>query len=395
MKPTTIALITPFDYQPFHSIRQLCSVLTAQLQILGAEVISVTPSGPLGSITKTVPSIHRGLAAWERLTYSPAMLRLKLQALERKAKQLKREFVVLLSDQSLGVMAGSLSGFHVIGFVSDLIAPRAAFGDFGQPSTFGRRFVQQANLTGLKNCNAFLCPSRSTANDLARILPGTAERIFTAPLPLPSSFAPVEPDDLDSRQAQLWRQKNLLPQAYFLHVGSGAWYKNRPSLIHLIAELKKLTPTPPALVFAGAPPTSDELALASQLNIIIHSFTQLSTADLNTLYNGAEALLMPSTAEGFGWPALEALACGTPLVITDTPALSENFSTAAALIFPTADSANLAPWAAEMAPSLLQLLQLSADDRQSIIEQGITHARENFTEKNFRETLQKAIESLT
>jgi glycosyltransferase involved in cell wall biosynthesis len=64
-------------------------------------------------------------------------------------------------------------------------------------------------------------------------------------------------------------------------------------------------------------------------------------AELEALYAGALALVMPSWAEGYGWPPLEAAACGTPSVVSDLPATRETLGDAA-LRVPPGDEAALA-----------------------------------------------------
>ena len=396
MKPLTVALVTPFEYQPFHSIRQLCGLISQELSSANVEVVSITPQGFLAPMTVQWPAVHRCVSVIERLGLSSAILRTQVQQLAHKARSLKRDFVVLLSDQSLGLMAGILSDFPTVAFVSDLIAARAAAGDFadlGQSSTFGRRFVQRATLAGLASVKGFITPSTATANDLARFIPGSLPRTTVTALPLANSLAPLSAEELSSRQNLLWRQLNMLPRRYFLHVGSSAWYKNRPGVLHLMAELKKTTPTPPAIVFVGAEFTTEEKTLISHAQLEAYHFSQLSSQELNTLYNGAEALLMPSFIEGFGWPALEALAAGTPLVITDTSSLFEHFSAAAALTLPIPTADTLPAWAAQSAPLLLQLLQLSPEERQALTHLGQQHAQA-FSLENFREGLLKALGAL-
>src|SRR5579862_8141680 len=59
---------------------------------------------------------------------------------------------------------------------------------------------------------------------------------------------------------------------------------------------------------------------------------QVSDDDLAALYSGAHALVFPSDDEGFGLPTVEALACGTPVVACETPALREVLADRATLV---------------------------------------------------------------
>jgi glycosyltransferase involved in cell wall biosynthesis len=72
-----------------------------------------------------------------------------------------------------------------------------------------------------------------------------------------------------------------------------------------------------------------------------HLGTVADRATLESLYAGALALVMPSRAEGYGFPPLEAAACGTPSVLSDLPALRETLDDAA-LFVPTGDESALA-----------------------------------------------------
>lgn len=65
----------------------------------------------------------------------------------------------------------------------------------------------------------------------------------------------------------------------------------------------------------------------------------VSEDELIALYRGALALLLPSLEEGFGLPAAEAMACGTPVIVSDTPALRELTGDAAIAVDPLSDDA--------------------------------------------------------
>jgi glycosyltransferase involved in cell wall biosynthesis len=79
------------------------------------------------------------------------------------------------------------------------------------------------------------------------------------------------------------------------------------------------------LVVAGEPLSEAQQNLVSELGIVdqIAHVGPVSNAELECLYQGARALVFPSFAEGFGWPVLEAQACGCPVITSDRPPMSD------------------------------------------------------------------------
>lgn len=76
---------------------------------------------------------------------------------------------------------------------------------------------------------------------------------------------------------------------------------------------------------AGPPPTTELVRLADELQIadLVEFRNHPSDDEVNTLYRQARLLLFPSLYEGFGWPPLEAMACGCPVVCSDAGSLSD------------------------------------------------------------------------
>jgi len=78
-------------------------------------------------------------------------------------------------------------------------------------------------------------------------------------------------------------------------------------------------------VMAGAPITPEvrELIVARGLSGLVFEVVGCSSEDLRALYSTAELLLLPSLAEGFGWPIIEAQACGCRVVTADRAPMTE------------------------------------------------------------------------
>jgi glycosyltransferase involved in cell wall biosynthesis len=105
-------------------------------------------------------------------------------------------------------------------------------------------------------------------------------------------------------------------RALVLHVSTGAPYKNVMATLMVIRELASRG-LDPVLLRVGQPLSARETAHAREMGVLgsVRDHGLLSDAVLATMYSAADLLLFPSTWEGFGWPPLEALACGTPSVV--------------------------------------------------------------------------------
>src|SRR5262249_7039810 len=100
--------------------------------------------------------------------------------------------------------------------------------------------------------------------------------------------------------------------------------------------------------------------------------------DLPALYGGAEAFVFPSFWEGFGLPVLEAMACGTPVVVSRVAALPEVAGEAAAWVDPSAPES--------IANGILEVITQPAR-RAELVALGIARARAFPWERTARQTL--------
>ena len=147
---------------------------------------------------------------------------------------------------------------------------------------------------------------------------------------------------IDDRQlvAESILSYGLAPGNYLLTVGTLEPRKNLVRLIGAYDDLRRTAPRPlPKLVLAGAAgwrseevaECADSLGIAEDVLIL----GRVPQAVLPALYNGAAAFVYPSLYEGFGLPPLEAMACGVPVVASDTSAIPEVVGDAGVLVDPT------------------------------------------------------------
>lgn len=158
-----------------------------------------------------------------------------------------------------------------------------------------------------------------------------------------SVIAPgLEPRFAPSGAAALaaFRADRGLPERYLLFVGSPKPHKNLPALIQARAQLPA---SAPPLLIAGPEDARFPQArqAAAGLGDQVRFLGRVPDADLPLLYAGATVYVHPARLEGFGFPVLEALGCGAPVVCADIPVLRELADTAA-VYFDPRDPAALA-----------------------------------------------------
>jgi glycosyltransferase involved in cell wall biosynthesis len=159
------------------------------------------------------------------------------------------------------------------------------------------------------------------------------------------------------------------PGRFILHVGDSAWYKNRAGLVAIFARLAGQRQDVPLLVLVG-PPLSPGLVAtvsASGGSGRVVELADVAEADLAALYSCAELLLFPSLAEGYGWPVLEAMACGCRIVASNRAPIPEIGGDAPAYFDPGDEAVAVA--------TVARVLDESAADRRAHVETGLARAR--------------------
>ena len=201
-----------------------------------------------------------------------------------------------------------------------------------------------------------ICVSESTRVDLLRIYPGIDVPVTVAYPGVSTNFTPHAPK-LEGRDGP-----------YLLHVGNRSDYKDGATLLSAFLLIAATFPELTLLLVGGGDLTSREREIIERSRVEERRVVQISLPDhlIPSAYAHASITVFPSRYEGFGLPAVEAMACGSPLVLADTSSLPEVGGDAAAYFAPGDDR--------QLAALLTDILQ---DERQrrDMAAQGLSRAK--------------------
>lgn len=197
--------------------------------------------------------------------------------------------------------------------------------EFGAIKHYFRYYVPQV----LAQAEKVICNSQATARDIVDFYGLPAHKIV--PIPLGYDAAHFRPDHTAPK---VLTDLNLTNTRYFLTLGRQAPYKNIGAVIQAIAQV------PDCLLIIAGPkdprytPKLEKLAEEKEVRSRVKFLSYIPYTQLPALLSHALALVFPSLWEGFGLPALEAMACGTPVIASNLASIPEVTGQAAYLISP-------------------------------------------------------------
>lgn len=214
-----------------------------------------------------------------------------------------------------------------------------------------QRYLQLFTRLSAHRANAVVTDSASTRTDVVQMMGVPEDRVHVVHPAADADFYPRAPAEIAA-----FRDAKDLPRHYVLYVGTLEPRKNVDVLIRAFGNAQRQENLPHSLVLVGGKgwmtQAIQEAIRESGVGDRLLMPGYVDRKELPLWYSSADLLVYPSSYEGFGYPALEAMASGTPVIASDASSLPEVVASAGVLIPPRAEDA--------LAAALVQTLTDSA-----------------------------------
>ncbi|HWQ46586.1 MAG TPA: glycosyltransferase family 1 protein [Longilinea sp.] len=232
------------------------------------------------------------------------------------------------------------------------------------------------SLNSLKQAAHLIAVSNNTRDDLVNLLGCDPQRITVIYSGIDPVFKPFSSAEKKSTSETTFKSD---PNIKKILISGSAFYKNNETACKTAAYLKTIYPDKFKVIKTGKP-SSEWAEWVDQYHLEedVVDVGIVSRPQMAAVYNAVDVLLFPSLYEGFGWPPLEAMACGTPVVTSNAASIPEVVGDAAITLDPY-DHIGYA-----------QTISRTFSDqnfRQSYIEKGLTRAKVFTWEKTARQIM--------
>lgn len=306
-----IILLANYALDGSESMRRFARILEVKLQEYGHEVKIIRPNVYFGHLVQQSSTIKKWFGYIDKFIIFPLSFR----------NIFADSDIVHIIDHANSVYIPYLGNKPYLVTCHDTLAIESALGLRPEKITGKTGYIYQKwILSNLNSAKLIACVSKFTQESLLKISSLKKDEVKI----ILNGFNYQYSLRLNSKD---YLQNLGINKPYILHVGGNQWYKNRLGVLIIFHKLLKQIPSNLSLklIMVGKPLDVNLQNYINKYNLssYIISLVSISNNDLEILYNCAEALIFPSLSEGFGWPVIEAQACGCPVVCSNKGALPE------------------------------------------------------------------------
>jgi glycosyltransferase involved in cell wall biosynthesis len=307
------------------SMQRFAAFMVQGITEAGHEVRLLRPRSVGGQLWTSAEGVGKWLGYGDKFALFPLVLR----------RAVKNADVVHVCDHSSAIYTRYLQSVPHVVTCHDLLGIRSALGEVPQnPTRWTGRKLQRLILNGLTRAQHIACVSDATRRDLLRLAEISQMRVSRVYNSLHYPYSPMATYEANLRLRKLSVDPS---QPFILHVGGNQWYKNRVGVLRIFSALLKVSKgCALKLVMVGERWNKEmrNFVTENRMSDRAMELTGVANEDLRALYSTATMMLFPSLYEGFGWPIVEAQACGCPVVTSSNSPMDEVGGDAAIYIDP-------------------------------------------------------------
>lgn len=360
-----VLLVANYISDGQESMLRFSRVLATGFEHAGLTVEVIRPVPLVGRLKPAGTGLGKWLGYIDKFLLFPSELRRRARGAD----------VVHICDHSNAMYVAHLGGTPSVVTCNDMLAIRSARGEINENRTgVTGRMLQRWILRSLSRAGRLVCISEATRQDVLRLTKRDPCAVSLTYMGLNYPYAPVH-EVAHAREARsrgeafdssVFPRFEVPSRPYILHVGGTQWYKNRHGVLGMYDALKaRLGPATPHLVIVGRPGIAHR---------DVEQRSGVDNKELAALYSGAELMIFPSLEEGFGWPIVEAQACGCPVLTTRRAPMTEVAGDAARYLNDPKDLEG-------GADAISRLLRIDREQRHEITRQGMINAKRFGTER--------------
>ncbi|TRX40117.1 glycosyltransferase [Flavobacterium restrictum] len=310
---------------------------------------------------------------------------------KQELRNSSKDTLFVFTDQALGPWVSLVKNRPHVIHCHDFLALNSALGNIPEnPTGITGKIYQNFIRRGFSKGKHFISISKKTQQDLHELHSDEIKSSVVCYNGLNRSFGVL---DTNISRSFLGNYLNIdLSKGYILHIGGNQYYKNRKGVIEIYNAWRSKSEFTLPLLMIGPKPNGilENLYQNSFFKKDIHLISGLEDEFINFAYSGACCLLFPSLDEGFGWPIVEAMACGCPVITTNRAPMNEVVGMANFFLIDRRpfDETIVNKWAIKASYQITKILNLSDSERVNCINIALK-SNQRFDAKLFLDEIEK------